>query len=59
MWDAGHPRYGKPNRLDARYLGALRGTRRWHGFEIVVRGKDEGSIFMTDKDLAQLRVTPL
>jgi hypothetical protein len=59
MWTTGHPEYGTPDELAGRYLGSLRGTRVWHGFEIWVSGKEVGVIFMTTADLEQLSVVRL
>lgn len=59
MWTAGHPVFGKPDTLAGIYLGCLHGQRRWHGFEIWVKRKEQGVIFMTDADLRKLKVEPI
>jgi hypothetical protein len=59
LWDAGHPKYGKPERVAGKYLGFLQGVRRWHGFEIYADGRECGVIFMTDDDLGMLKVSEL
>jgi hypothetical protein len=59
LWDAGHPKYGKPERIAGKYLGFLQGVRCWHGFEIYAAGSESGVIFMTDDDLSKLRVSEL
>jgi len=59
MWDRGHPRYGKPSAIAAKYIGALHGARRWHGFEVWIAGKEVGVLFMNDADLERLEVTEI
>ena len=59
MWDAPHPIFGAPPAVAGRYLGCLQGARRWHGFEVWVRGREEGVLFMNDEDLSKLVVTPI
>lgn len=58
-WDAGHPKYGKPERIAAKYLGSLDGHRRWHLFEVWDDGSEQGVIMMNDDDLLRIDVTPL
>jgi hypothetical protein len=59
LWDAPHSTYGTPESIAARYLGALRGIRRWHGFEVWAGGEERGVIFMPDQDLAKITVTAI
>ncbi len=59
QWGAPHPRFGMPQAIAGWYLGALQGTRRWHGFEIRHEGTEQGVIFMTDDDLETLTVSPI
>lgn len=59
MWGNSHPIYGTPYSLAARYIGALHGSRRWHGFEVWSDGVERGVLFMNDDDLKQLNITPV
>jgi hypothetical protein len=59
MWQVGHPRYGKPKQLVGIYIGSMRGTRKWFGFEVHVGGKERGVIFMPEEDLALLGIKDL
>jgi hypothetical protein len=59
MWQVGHPRYGKPKQLVGIFIGIMRGTRKWYGFEIHVGGQERGVIFMPEEDLATLKVRDL
>lgn len=56
MWSGGHPIYGKPRALAGLFLGTLKGTRTWYGFEIRMGGKEAGVIFMPEEDLKALRI---
>lgn len=56
MWQVPHPSYGRPVSVVGRYIGTMKGTRRWYGFEIHVGGRERGVIFMPEVDLAQLKV---
>lgn len=56
MWQVPSPTFGCPERIVGIYLGSLQGTRKWYGFEIQVRKKDRGVIFMPESDLILLRV---
>jgi len=59
MWDSPHPQFGAPNAIAGLYLGHLQGVRMWHGFEVWLKGKEVGVIFMTEDDLSKLRVVDL
>jgi hypothetical protein len=59
LWDNSHPVYGTPTSVAGRYIGFMRGKRRWHGFEIWVEGQERGVIFMPDEDLFRVSVAPL
>jgi hypothetical protein len=59
MWQVGHPHYGTPSKIVGLYLGYLKGSRNWHGFEIRVKGKEKGVIFMPDNDLEIIKVEDL
>lgn len=59
MWDAPHEKYGAPESIAARYIGCVRGQRRWHAFEVWIAGRECGCLFMTDADVAKLHIVPL
>jgi hypothetical protein len=59
MWDKGHEKYGKPNKIVGWYLGMVSGTRNWHAFEIQTKSGDEGVLFMNDADIAKLKITEI
>lgn len=61
IWQVGHKRYGRPTHLIGLYIvdGLVKGTRRWHGFEIRVKGEETGTIWMPEEDLARITVTHL
>lgn len=59
MWDIPHERYGAPAAIAARYIGCVRGHRRWHAFEVWIGGNESGCLFMTDLDLTKLHIVPL
>lgn len=59
MWQVPHPRYGRPAHVVGIYIGRMIGTRVWHGFEIRVRGRERGVIFMPQSDLDRLGVEDL
>ena len=59
MWQVPHPRFGTPYTINGIYQGTIVGTRAWYGFEIHVRGKEEGMIFMPEGDLVRLRIRDL
>lgn len=58
-WTNSHPRFGQPDEIGAIYLGAIRGTRLWHLFEVQVQQTDQGVILMSDADLVQITVKAL
>ena len=58
-WGNTHPTYGQPNEVAARYLGSLRGSRLWHGFEVRMAMKDVGVLFLPDADLRKLTIREL
>ena len=60
MWDKGHPFYGRPMKLDAVYLGCLKGLlgkKTWHVFELHLPNREEGVVVMSSQDLNSLIVT--
>lgn len=59
MWQVPHPRYGRPGSVVGVYIGRMAGTRVWHGFEIRVKGRERGVIFMPQADLDRLGVEDL
>lgn len=58
-WDTPHPRFGKPDRVAARYLGSLQGVRRWHGFEVWANRQEQGVLFMNDADIEAINIAPM
>ena len=58
-WDAGHPHFGKPERVAAKYLGYREGNRRWHLFEVWADGTEQGVIMMNDDDLTRIEVVEI
>ena len=59
MWQVPHPRWGRPSHLIGIFVGTMSGSRTWFGFEIRVRGKEQGVIFMPESDLRRLTLTDL
>jgi hypothetical protein len=59
VWDTPHPRFGSPDAVAGRYLGSLKGQRRWHAFEVWLGGREEGVLFMNEADISQLDITLL
>lgn len=58
-WDAGHPRYGKPERIAAKFIGSVQGNRCWYLFEVWAGGKEQGVIMMNDDDLTRIEVSEI
>jgi hypothetical protein len=59
MWQVPHPLYKCPTHVVGIYIGRMAGTRVWHGFEIRVKGRERGVIFMPQADLDRLGVEDL
>jgi len=59
MWQVPHPRWGKPDSVVGVFLGALKGSRTWYGFEIRVGGTEQGVIFFPEADLNKMKYKDL
>ena len=59
LWQVPHPQWGTPESLVAVFMGRLVASRTWHGFEVRVGGKEQGMLFIPEKDLNKLTLQDL